>query len=200
MIARVLLGSALVVGGCALLRLSLLAQFDRAATPLYPFPSPPVVPAATAPADSVARRAPPAASDRPAASAAASAPAAAASASASAATSATPHAPGAEVFHFASGQVVPTKEDLARLVAYANRVRRYEKIKVTLETYADAPGADAASELLAKRRGLIVRQTLLQLGFAQERIVNATADVATAPELAGCLKLTTTPPFEEAER
>lgn len=188
MIARVLLGSAMIVAGCALLRLSLVAQFERASSPLYPFPSPPVVPAAAHPS--------PSASVAPPASAATeTAPAPSASASSSAA--APVERPGVEVFHFVAGDVVPTKPELARLLAYANRVRRFDHIKVTLRTYADVPGTDAKTTLLAKRRGLVVRQTLLQLGIPEPRLVNATADVATAPSLAGCLELETTPPFAE---
>ena len=120
---------------------------------------------------------------------ASAAPAASASASpsASAASSAAAPASGTS-FRFVAGDIALAKGEVPRLVAQAAELRKSTG-KISIEGFADGPGTDEKSVSLARRRGVLARQLLADVGLDPERLVVSTGDAGAEPDLAGQVRV-----------
>ena len=179
----------------------------RRPQPTASTPCPPAAPG-TALAPSVGPTTPGAPSAPPPATAAAigSAPAAAVGSaaepgSAPAAGSATEIAADAPllVIHFVKKEVIPQKDDIAKLAALGAKLVRRETVKIVLEGFGDEVGKDEATKGLGRRRGTVLKRTLADVGIALERVTIVPFDVADAAESAGTVRLRTLPPVPAAD-
>jgi outer membrane protein OmpA-like peptidoglycan-associated protein len=181
-LAAALIGVACVAGGGVLWSLALQAQ--RAAAPPDPAAGDGAGPSR------VAAAATPAEAPAPCPTTAGLVPAPAASAPAA------PAPGGALGVRFVRGDALPRSEDRARLVEVAARLARYDHVKVSLESFADAPGDRRG---LAKQRGAAVKAILVERGVDLERIETAVGNVATSPDGAGLVLVRTNPPLPEGD-
>lgn len=185
-------GVALVAGGLFLVALGAERHGEQAAAarPALPSTPPtPTPPTPSTPATTSARPAPAATSSPVPSSSAVSPPAAssaAAATSAAPAGSATAHA--GPVFHFTPGGIVLPKDELARLIAAAAELRR-EPGKVTIEGFGDEAGTDEKAAGLGRRRALLARQLLSDVGLDGERLVISVGDVAKDESLKGTVRV-----------
>ena len=92
------------------------------------------------------------------------------------------------VFHFAVGGITLTKEEVGRLVAFAAELRR-ETSKIVIEGFADEPGTEEKIASLGRRRAVLARQVLTDVGLDGERLTIAIGDVASDATLAGAVRI-----------
>ena len=185
-------GFALVAVGSLLVLLATERHAQRAIEALPPPPKAPPLPAPRAVAVADERPASRAiATARPSASIAASAaPSASASAAPAASGSAAPAARTDAVFRFAPGGITLPKEEIARLVAFAADLRR-ETGKIVLEGFPDEAGTEERIASLGRRRAVLARQILTDVGLENERLTVAIGDVASDAKLAGAVRIRT---------
>jgi outer membrane protein OmpA-like peptidoglycan-associated protein len=156
-------------------------------------PATELVSSGPSPGPSATASAGPSASASPSASAPASA-----TASASAGAPPPAAAGDGEVFRFNSDILLP-KEENTRIVAHAAQLRKWPRTKIVIEAYSDGPGTDPKTLMLARRRGILVRQLFTDVGIEPERISVTTPDAATEPSLAGTVRIRANPPIGEAK-
>ena len=77
---------------------------------------------------------------------------------------------------------------MPRLVAHAGELRKSTG-KISVEGFADGPGTDEKTTSLARRRGILARQLLADIGIDPERLVVTTGDVGAEPALAGQVRV-----------
>jgi len=96
-------------------------------------------------------------------------------------------------------EVIPQKEDIAKLAAIGNKLARRDGVKIVLEGFGDDAGVDEATRGLGRRRGLVLKRTLGDVGVLSERVTVTPIDVADAADGAGTVRLRTVPSLPEAE-
>ena len=94
---------------------------------------------------------------------------------------------------FVRGDALLVKEDRARAVEVAARLVQNDHVKVSLESFADEPGADKRA--LAKKRAAAVKALLVERGVDLERISVTIGNVGSTPDGAGLVRLHTNPPL-----
>lgn len=181
-------GVAMILAGVGLWGVATQAQAQRERTAAVAAAScPPVVaPSACAPCPACPTSVTPSTGDPsasavPAASVAASAsvaPSASVAASASAAPGASAEAEGM-VFRFEPGKNVLPKDEMQRLIAYGRELQRQPRTKLLLEGGGDDATPEGA--LLGRRRAMITRQVLSEIGIDPERLVMPPATAAPGP-------------------
>ena len=103
------------------------------------------------------------------------------------------------VIHFVKKEVIPQKDDIAKLAALGAKLARRETVKVVLEGFGDEAGKDEATTGLGRRRGTVLKRTLADVGVTLERVTIVPFDVADAEEGAGTVRLRTLPPVPAAD-
>lgn len=201
-----LAGVALVLAGAALVYMGIVSV---TATVAKGSVSAPIVTASSAPCPpTVATTAAVVAPTGTAAKTASAAVVASGSAAPAVSGSAAPVASGAApatgeapqlVIHFVKKEVIPQKEDIAKLAAIGAKLARRDGVKIVLEGYGDDPGTDEATRGLGRRRGTVLKRTLGDVGVLGERVTVTPIDVADAADGAGTVRLRTVPPLPEAE-
>lgn len=189
-------GLLLVAGGAALVLLAVDGHGRDSAAEARAHVPPPQAASGDAPRAPVSARstastvviATASSSAGPAASASGPSASASASSSARPASSAPPGAAGGLSVHFAAGGIVLPKDEITRLVGHAAELRK-DVNKVVVEGFADEPGTDDKAIALARRRAILARQLLTEVGIDPERLSIAVVDVASEPSLAGSVRV-----------
>lgn len=103
------------------------------------------------------------------------------------------------MIHFVKKEVIPQKEDIAKLAGLGNKLARRENVKLVLEGFGDDAGADEATKGLGRRRGTVLRRTLGDLGIGGDRVTITPVDVSESADGAGTVRLRTIPPMSEGD-
>ncbi len=177
---KIITGSLLVGGGVALVLFAIDSYghgVQRASVPARAAPECPRVECPRCPELVPARSAPPVSSS--------AAPPASASAAPSASSSAHAPADGAS-FRFVAGEIALAKGEVPRLVAHAAELRKSSG-KISIEAFGD--GTDEKAAALGRRRGVLARQLLVEIGLDSERLVVTLGDARAEPDQAGHVRV-----------
>jgi outer membrane protein OmpA-like peptidoglycan-associated protein len=80
------------------------------------------------------------------------------------------------------------KDELGRLIASAADLRR-ETGKITIEGFGDDPGTDDKATALGRRRAILARQVLSEIGLDAERLVVTVGDVGADASMKGAVRI-----------